>query len=327
MRERTPARVAKWICVAWILAAAQMGSAAPTPCPIVGDASVCELVVGETRFVVAASDIGAGYFVIRAWEIGGVPQLAPGLSGFAFRDFSTAPGIPLSSRLEVATVDVETSEIFIEFRELVSGVPGASSLSGGFHVTHDGDTSAVTRVITVGNDGASTALSRVYDVMDLDLNETPVDDAAFTIPSGPMIFQADGAVMAETRVAFGPQADGYEVGLCPPCDLSSLLGDATFDLSNIGTVAGPADFQSALSWNQKLVPGGMFNVTVETSIVPEPGAAGGALGAVLTLLLCRRVGDRKASSLLSRAKCTRPATGAGEVPGTRGKAWNGSRHG
>ena len=326
MRERTPACVAKWLCVAWILAAAQMGSAAPTSCPIVGDASECELVVGATRFVVAASDVGAGYFVIRAWQIGGVSQLAPDFSGFAFRDFSPAPG-PLSSRLEMATVDVETSEIFVEFRELVSGVPGASSLSGEFHVTHDGDTSVVTRVITVRNEGTSTTLSRVYDVMDLDLRGTRVDEAASANPNGPIIYQADGDVLAETSVALGPPAEGYEIGLCPPCDLSSLLGDATFDLSNIGTVAGPADFQSALSWDQKLAPGGMFNVTVETSIVPEPGAAGGALGAVLALLLCRRIGDRKASILVSRAKCARPATGACELPETRGEAWNGSRRG
>jgi hypothetical protein len=303
-----------------------MGTAAPTDCPAVADASECELVVGGTRFVVAASDAGAGLFVIDAWEIGGVPQLAPGFSGFAFRDFSPAAPVPLSSQLEVATFDVETSAIVIQFQELVAGVPGPFSLRVEFHVTHDGNTSTVTRAITVRNEGASTALGRIYDVMDLDLDGTPVDEAAFTIPNGPMIFQTDGVVLAETSIAFGPPADGYEVALCPPCDLLGLLGDATFDLLNIGTAPGPADFQSALSWNQKLAPGAVFNATLETSIVvPEPGATDGVLGAVLTLLLCGRVSARKASSHFLREKCTRPATGASKLPAARGEARKESR--
>ena len=198
LRKRPPVRISTWICVAWILVTAQIGRAAPTNCPVVVDTSRCELIVGETRFVVAASDAGTGSFAIEAWEIGGVRQVAPGYSGFAFRDFSTAPELPVSSQLEAATVDVETSTIFIRFQELVSGAPGPFSLSVEFHVSDDGGTSTLTRLITVHNQGAATALSRVYDVMDLDLGGTQMDESASVDPSGPTLFQEDGFILAET---------------------------------------------------------------------------------------------------------------------------------
>jgi len=280
--------IARWACSAFALLGAGLGVAAPTACPAVGDTSTCELFVGDTRVVVSASDADGGFFLLDAWEIGGVRQLAPGYSGFAFRDFSTAPELPVGALLEEATVDAETATISIRFRELVSGLPGPFSLSVALQVSEDSSVSALTRTITVRNEGASTAVSRVYDVMDLDLEGNAVDDAVLVVPNGPTIVQMDGDALAETTIHAGPSADGYEVGLCPPCELSDLLGSVTFDLANIATVSGPADFQSALSWNQKLAPAERFDVTVATSIAsPEPGAAA-AFAAALGLLLCRR---------------------------------------
>ena len=327
MRRRPPVRILTLLCVAWILVFAEIGNAAPTSCPVVVDTSKCELVVGETRVVVAASDTGSGSFVIDAWEIGGVRQLAPGFSGLAFRDFSTSSQLPVSAQLEVATVDVEASTISIGFRELVSGQPGPFSLSVDFHVSHDGDTSALARTITVRNDGTTSVVSRVYDVMDLDLGGTAMDESAFVIPNGPTIYQSDGATLAETNIDSGPAADGYEIALCPPCDLSNLLGDATFDLLNITSVAGPGDFQSALSWNQKLAPAESFNVTLETSIVPEPESGVCALGAVLTLLSCKRASNRTASAHSAPSHRKRLEVRAGPESPRRGSASHGGHRG
>jgi hypothetical protein len=269
--------------IATIVNGAEAARAALAACPEIAGEKRCFLIVDGTEFSVTASDQDGGDFLIDQWLVGGVSQLSRSSSGFTFRDFTT-PG-PVGALLEEASIDAEVNTIFVQFRE----VGGGLVVRVEFHVSGGANTSMVEETITLSSD--RTVNSRLYVVMDFDLEGDPTDALIFADPSGSPITQSDGQTSAQIEVVSGPAPSGFEVAPC--CSLLAYLaGSDSSDLANNTTTPGVADFQSALSWDEILAPGGSYAVMLQKRItVPEPdAAAAGALAAAALLAIARARG-------------------------------------
>lgn len=261
----------------WLLAAAPV-SAAPVDCPEAAGARICVLAEGRSEIAVRASAGGGGELLLDRWVVDGRDQLA--FEGFSLRDFDSSGAAEIA--LQTATVDAEAGEIFVELAEAASGL----RLSVAFSL-QDGVDSVVEETITVSADLISIS-TRLYVVNDFDLDDDPVDSLVFADPQGHQTTQSDGTVSASVEWIGGDPPDGFDVALC--CSLGTLLGDATFVLPGRTAALGPADFQSALSWDRTLGGGESFSVTLRKTIeAPEAGGLSSGLAALVALgrLRCR----------------------------------------
>jgi len=265
------------VTAAW-LAALPVG-ASPTECPEVAGDRICVLADGRSEIAVRTSAAGGGALLLDRWVVGGRDQLF--FEGFSVRDFdSSGPG---ETALEAATVDVEAGEIFVELVELAAGL----RLSVTFSLL-DGETSVVEETIAVSAGPLSTS-TRLYVVNDFDLDDDQIDSLAFAHPQGHSITQSDGLVSASVEWIGGDPPGGFDVAPC--CVLGSLvLANATFALAGHTTALGPADFQSALSWDRSLGGGQEFSVTLRKTIdTPEPGAVASGAASLLALAAARQI--------------------------------------
>lgn len=303
-RNRIRVRIAAGICLAGSLAAAQIGRADPVDCPMVGAVLECVLIVGPTEFVVTAGKD----LVVDSWRIDGIRQIANGVSGFSIRDF-TSQGIS-GTEVRAARVDSEASTIFVEIGE----IDGPLSISVRFQVTQVGNRSAVTEELAVASTSDRTVETRIYAMVDFNLDGTPTDQSIVAMPDGTRITQADGPVAAEFAVGLGAPPDAWEVALCCVFD-ELIVGALTVDLDPSATVEGPGDFQAAMSWDRALPPGGAFAVTLAKAVTaPEPGPAATALAALGMLAALSLGGSRVPRGLSAPESAPRRARKSTQMP-------------
>lgn len=262
---------------ALVLAPARLG-AVPTDCPEVAGARVCVLAAGRSEIAVRVSAANGGLLQLDRWVVDGRDQLA--FEGFSVRDFDSSGGTEIV--VPAATVDAEAGEILVELAELASGLRVSVRFS-----LQDGEDSVVEETITVFADLISIS-ARLYVVNDFDLDDDPLDSLAFADPQGHPITQSDGPVSASVEWIGGERPGGFDVAPC--CLLGTLLGDATFVLAGRTTALGPANFQSAMSWDRELGGGQNFAVVLRKTVaVPEADAPASVAACVvgLTMLRCR----------------------------------------
>jgi hypothetical protein len=264
------------LCLA-LLGAASGAAAAPVACPVdvMGNAN-CVVSDDFSDLLVRATSNAGGSATVRM-ATGDVIDL------FAqeFEVYSLEDEIFIPLELESATEDDDTSTIRVQFAEATAG---AITVIGTFVLTGQGTTSIVDESFTIVSNAPATeqGTGRFYLVTDFDLNQGSEDDAVTASSDGMRIEQVDDGTLGIVEVT-GIPPDAFDVAVC--CDLSSITDqNLAFELQNRTSALGPADLQSALSWDPTLSGGESVSFTVRKTVtVAEPGASVLGLAALLAL--------------------------------------------
>lgn len=261
-------------CCIGLVLGARPGAAELVACPVEDGHALCEILDGDVQLEVDATSLDGGSATASMRTGGGLD-----LPFEAFELYSFADAEFIDAELDSAAADVVSRTIRVQFTEASIG---SITTIGLFTVTDQGDTSVLEESITVQSNVSAPVAGRLYVVTDFDLNGDAVDDAISASAGGARIEQGDAGTVATVEVT-GEPPDGFDVAPC--CALQGIATSDVFtDLAGHTSVAGPDDFQSALSWDRQIGAGQSVTFTLrKTLTLPEPGA--GALGAAAGLAL------------------------------------------
>ncbi len=269
-------------------------AAAPVSCPAGADSffvSVCTLADGDSSVTVLVRP--EGDLSVFEWSVAGVTHLFEQ----DFWVFDRQRGLPIDAERVSATVDSATREIIVDLNILDLVDPDSPTDIGDVHVTF-----SLTDIPAESDTPGESILEerveirpsapfqgRLYVYNDFDLNDSRDDDTIFVIEDN-KITQTDGTTTASVE-AVSPFPNAFEVGEC--CDLfNDLLAFNLIELSNQDSVEGPADFESAFSWDVDFDGDNELVVELHNTItVPEPSnslLAAVALASVAGLAASRR---------------------------------------
>lgn len=251
----------------------QPGNAAPTACFSSGGVSTCDLEDGASAVEVQASSLDGGWIIIRVARDGIFDLPFQSFKVYSFDDDEFIDAV-----LESATEDPVTRQIRVQFRESNSN---AVRIVGVLTLTEDGNTTVLDETISVTNLVPEVVSGRLYAITDFDLDFDALDDTITVTQSGTRIEQVDGGVTGILEVTGSAPTD-WDVAPC--CTLSQIATDGFFfDLQGRNTVAGPADFQAAWSWDRVIGVGQTVSFGIRKTLVPEPGTGAAAVAAIACL--------------------------------------------
>lgn len=251
----------------------QPGRAAPTACFSSGGVSTCYLEDGASAVEVQASSLDGGWITIEVGRDGIFDLPFQSFKVYSFDDAEFIDAV-----LESATEDPVTRQIRVQFRESNSN---AVRIVGDLTLTENGSATVLDETISVTNLVPEAVSGRLYAITDFDLDFDTVDDTINVTQSGTRIEQVDGAVTGILEVTGSAPTD-WDVAPC--CTLGQIAtDDLFFELQGRNTVAGPADFQAAWSWDRVIGVGQTVSFGIRKTLVPEPGAGVGAGAAIASL--------------------------------------------
>jgi hypothetical protein len=196
--------------------------------------------------------------------------------------------------LDSATVDTATRTIRLQFTQTWPE-NAAVTVIGTITLTDLGEVSQLDESITLKSNVGQTVSGRLYVVTDFDVDGTQNGDSATVAQGGARIEQIEGSTVAVIETTGAPP-DAFDVAPC--CLLgNNMVNDVFTNLAKHTSVLGPADIQSALSWDRVIGAGQSASVSLRKTVdVPEPGAL--ALGATVGFCLlalrwraCERRGE------------------------------------